>query len=171
MGAMKAIVVYESLWGNTAAVARAIAEGIGPEARALSTAEASGAAVADADLIVAGAPVLAFALPSDKMRESIGADPGRAPAAPDLSHPSMRSWLDALPKGNGRSAAFETRIWWSPGGATAAISRALERAGYRPIAKAAKARRFIVKGAYGPLRDGELERARVWGAELAQAMA
>ena len=31
---MKAIVVYESLWGNTAAIARAIAEGIGPEARA-----------------------------------------------------------------------------------------------------------------------------------------
>ena len=28
---MKAIVVYESYWGNTAAVARAIAEGIGPE--------------------------------------------------------------------------------------------------------------------------------------------
>jgi flavodoxin len=27
---MKAIVVYESLWGNTAAIARAIAEGIGP---------------------------------------------------------------------------------------------------------------------------------------------
>jgi flavodoxin len=26
---MKAVVVYESLWGNTAAVARAIAEGMG----------------------------------------------------------------------------------------------------------------------------------------------
>jgi len=165
---MKALVVYESLWGNTAAVARAIAEGIGPEALALSTAEASGVAAADADLIVAGAPVLAFGLPSDKMRESIGADPGKAPAPPDLSHPSMRSWLDALPKGQGRSAAFETRIWWSPGGATAAIVRGLERAGYRPITKA---HRFIVKGAYGPLRDGELERARLWGAELAQAMA
>jgi flavodoxin len=33
---MKAIVVYESLWGNTTAIASAIAEGIGPEARALS---------------------------------------------------------------------------------------------------------------------------------------
>jgi flavodoxin len=38
---MKAIVVYESLWGNTAAIARAIAEGIGLEARALSTAPES----------------------------------------------------------------------------------------------------------------------------------
>jgi flavodoxin len=36
---MKAIVVYESLWGSTAAVARAIADGLGSGARALSTAE------------------------------------------------------------------------------------------------------------------------------------
>jgi len=164
---MKAVVVYESLWGNTAAIARAVAEGIGPEARALSTAEASGAAIADVDLIVAGAPLLAFRLPTEKMRNNLGANPGKAPTPPDLSHPSMRSWLDALPKGSGRSAAFETRLWWSPGGATAAIVRGLERAGYRPVAKS---RRFIVKGKYGPLRDGELERARLWGAELAQAM-
>jgi hypothetical protein len=44
----------------------------------------------------------------------------------------------------------------------------LEAAGYRP---AAKAECFIVKGKYGPLRDGELERAKAWGASLAQAMA
>jgi flavorubredoxin len=31
---MKAVVVYESPWGNTAAIAHAIAEGIDPEARA-----------------------------------------------------------------------------------------------------------------------------------------
>jgi hypothetical protein len=164
---MKAIVVYESLWGNTAAIARAIAEGIGPEARALSTAEASGAAIADADLIVAGAPVIAFSLPSEKILESIRANPGDAPTPPDLSHPSMRAWLDALPRGSGRASAFETRIWWSPGGATAAIMRGLESAGYRPVAKPS---RFIVKGKYGPLREGELERARLWGVELAQAM-
>jgi hypothetical protein len=43
MQPMKTIVVYESLWGNTAAIALAIAEGIGPEARAPSTAEATAA--------------------------------------------------------------------------------------------------------------------------------
>jgi len=37
---MKAIVVFESLWGNTAAIARAIADGLGPAARALSAAAA-----------------------------------------------------------------------------------------------------------------------------------
>ncbi len=165
---MKIIVVYESLWGNTAAIARAIAAGIGPEAQALSTAEATAEALAGVDLIVAGAPVLAFSLPSDKIRESIRVDPRHASTSPDFSHPSMRAWLAALPAGRGRSAAFETRIWWSPGGATGAIVRGLERAGYR---SAGKAQRFIVKGTYGPLRDGELERARLWGVELAKTIA
>jgi len=164
---MKAIVVYESLWGNTAAIARAIAEGIGPEAQALSTAEATAAVTADADLIVAGAPVIAFRLPSDMTRKSISADQKHAQNPPNLSHPSMRSWLDALPKGKGRAAAFETRIWWSPGGSTSGIVKGLERAGYRSVTKR---QRFIVKGTYGPLRDGELERARGWGGELAKLM-
>jgi len=164
---MKAVIVYESHWGNTAAIARAIAEGIGPEARALTTAEATGAAVAGADLIVAGAPLLGFALPTEGILESIAANANKDPVPPDLSHPSMRSWLDALPKGNTRAAAFETRIWWSPGSAAKAILNRLEAAGYRP---AAKAQRFVVQGKYGPLRDGELERAKAWGAALGQAM-
>ena len=164
---MKAIVVYESLWGNTAAVARAIAEGIGPGARAMTTAQATEAAVAEADLLVAGAPVIQFGLPTDAARTMLGANPGKAPRPPDLSSPSMRAWLAALPAGHARSAAFETRIWWSPRGATGTIERGLARAGYPPLAKAQK---FIVKGAYGPLRDGELERARRWGAELARAI-
>ncbi|MCJ7588334.1 MAG: flavodoxin [Candidatus Aminicenantes bacterium] len=164
---MKAIVVYESLWGNTAAVARAIAEGIGPGAQALSTAQATGVAIAGADLLVVGAPVLGFRLPTDKMLKTIGASAGKERVAPDLTQPSMRSWLDALPKGSGRSAAFETRFRLSPGGATGAIARGLESAGFSQMAKA---QRFIVKGKYGPLRDGELVRAKAWGAELAKAM-
>lgn len=165
---MKAVVVYESLWGNTAAIARAIAEGIGPDAEALTTDEALPAVVATADLVVAGSPVLGFNLPSDSIRKSIAKGEADAPTPPDLSHPSMRSWLDLLPLGPGRCAAFETRIWWSPRGATGAIEDRMEQAGYLPIAKAHK---FVVKGKYGPLRDGELERARQWGRTLAQAMA
>jgi len=162
---MKAIVVYESHWGNTAAIARAIAEGIGPEARALSTAEATGEALAGADLIVAGAPLLGFSLPTESMLKGLASNTGGNPT-PDLSHPSMRAWLEALPKGAGRAAGFETRIWWSPGSAAKTILGRLEALDYRPVAKA---QRFVVKGKYGPLRDGELERAKAWGAELAQA--
>jgi len=130
---MKVVVVYGSLWGNTAAVARAIAEGIGPEAQVLSTAEATGAPIADAD----------------------------------LSHPSMRSSLDALPPGHGREAAFDTRVRGPFGSAAPKIAERLERAGYRVLGKP---QGFIVKGKPGPLRDGELERAREWGEALARLM-
>lgn len=164
---MKAVVVYESHWGNTEAVARAIAAGLGLETSALTTDEASSEALTDVDLVVAGAPVIAFSLGSDKMLDNMAEQSGKAPSPPDVSHPSMRSWLDGLPRGVGRSAAFETRLWWSPRGATPDIERRLEGAGYPPLAKP---HRFVVKGSYGPLRDGELERARVWGAELARAM-
>jgi len=161
---MKAVVVFESLWGNTAAVAHAVADGLGSGTRCLTTDEASREAIADADLIVAGAPVLGFSLGREQMRATIARDEADAPRPPDLSHPSLRSWLEALPRGTGRSAAFETRIWWSPRGATGDIETRLEQAGYRPIAKSKK---FVVGGKYGPLREGELERARHWGEELA----
>jgi hypothetical protein len=165
---VKAVVVYESLWGNTAAIAHAVAEGLGPGVPAFTTDQATGPAIEGVDLVVVGAPVLGFALPTERMRAQVGAAPGKAPAPPDLSHPSMRSWLDRLPAGHGRAAAFETRIWWSPRGATGSIGRALEKAGYRRISEG---RRFVVTGTYGPLRAGELERARDWGAELARLMA
>jgi len=164
---MKAVVVYESLWGNTAAVARAVAEGIGGDTRALHTDEAKGEAIAGADLIVAGAPLLGFALPTEQMREGTRNRPGKMPSPPDLAHASMRSWLDALAPGAGRAAAFETRIWWSPGSAAKTISEKLQALGYSPVGEP---HRFMVRGAYGPLREGELDKARAWGAELAKAI-
>ena len=162
---MKALVVYESLWGNTAAIAREIAAGIGPEAVALATDEARPDVVAGADLIVAGAPVIGFNLATEEMRAGVANE--ASPSPPDLRHPSLRSWLDGLPAGHGASASFETRIWWSPRGATGEIERRLQRAGYTPVAKA---RKFVVNGKYGPLREGELERAREWGRELAASV-
>jgi len=164
---MKAIVVYESYWGNTASVARAIAEGFGPDAKAMSTAEAKGDALAGVGLVVAGSPIVAFALPTEKARNDMAAKPGKAPSPPDLSHPSLRSWLESLPKGSGRAAAFETGFKLSPGGSAATILKMLKGLGYEPVAKK---ERFQVKGSYGPLREGELERAKAWGAELAKSI-
>ena len=162
---MKAVVVYESLWGNTATIARAIAAGIGPDARALSTAEATADARDGVDRIVAGSPLFAFQLPTDRIRDTIRKRAGSFPAPPDLSHPALRTWLAALPRGTGCGAAFETRMWFSPGGATGAILRELKRAGYPP---AARGQRFRVTGMFGPLKTGELERARAWGTQLAR---
>ena len=142
---MKAVVVYESLWGNTKTVARAVADGIGPGTPCLTTDEAGPETLADADFLVAGAPVLAFSLGGEKIRSAIARDEAHAPTPPDLSHPSLRSWLERLPRGTGRSAAFETRIWWSPRGATGDIENRFTRAGYPPIAKP---QRFVVTDKY-----------------------
>ncbi len=161
---MQAIVVYESRWGNTAAIAKAIAAGLGPDANVLTTDEATPAAVAGADLIVAGSPLLGFTLPTEAMLESIKNDAKNPAAAPDASHSTMRSWLAGLPAGSGESASFETRIWWSPGSAAKTILKSLEKAGYRA---ADEPQKFIVTGRVGPLKDGELERAQLWGAALA----
>lgn len=160
---MRAVVVYESLWGNTAAVARAIAEGLGPEASALSTAEATPAVVADAALIVAGGPVLAFHLSEDRMREEVRAHPQPGAPEPDLSHPSLRAWLDALPVGEASCAAFDTEVRGPFGKGAPTIARELEAKGYVLVAPPEG---FVVKGKYGPLRDGELDRARRWGERL-----
>ena len=162
---MHAVVVYESFWGNTAAIARAIAEGIGPDATAMTTDEASANVVASADLLIVGAPVLGFRLPTDAVREGLLREYG-APTPADTSHRSMRSWLEALPAGHAHVAAFETRFRFSPGGSIGTITHEMERAGYRP---AAKGQKFLVTGKYGPLKDGEIERARLWGTELAAA--
>jgi hypothetical protein len=161
---MRACVVYESLWGNTAAIAAAIAEGIGPGAVALPTDEATADRVVDADLIVAGAPVMAFRLPTDGMRTK-AAQAAAAPRPGDVAHPTMRTWLAAMPGGWALTAAFETRFRWSPGGSIGAIERALKTKGYCKLAPGAK---FLVTGTYGPLREGELERARAWGRALAE---
>jgi len=166
MSSIKAIVVYESHWGNTAAIARAIAEGIGPQAQALSTSEASADVVAGAQLIVAGSPLIAFSLPTEGVLKNMATSEVGAPVRPDLSHPSMRSWLASLPRGSKSIASYETRIWWSPGSAAKAITKLLEALGHRAVAKP---ERFMVKGKYGPLKEGELERAKAWGAQLAQA--
>jgi len=164
---MKALVVYESHWGNTAAIARAIAEGLGNDTAALTTDAAVASALAGVDLIVAGAPVIAFGLSRESSRRQIAGDI-KAPRPPDVSHPPLRLWLDELPPGHGWCAAFETRIWWSPRGATGSIESKLKRSGY---ARLAASERFIVGGSYGPPRDGEIDRARSWGATLAQALA
>src|SRR5206468_11216112 len=131
--------------------------------RAFATDEVPTDAVASADLIVAGAPVFGFGLPTEGMRHTVARGETNPAHMPDLAHPSLRSWLDRLPAGRGASAAFETRIWWSPRGATGTIEKKLSQAGYPALRKAAK---FVVQDKYGPLEEGELDRARAWGTEL-----
>ena len=173
---MKAVVVYQSLWGSSAAIARAIAEGLGPGATALSTTEATPEAIAGADLIVAGCPIHAFNLPSVQSVEGALAKPaGTNAVAADTSHRLMRDWLAELPKGSGRCAEFDTRVRGPLGkGGASRIEARLEGAGYSRLVTR-EGFHVAMKpgeiGSEGMLLPGEFERAREWGREMARVLA
>jgi flavodoxin len=164
---VKAVVVYESLWGNTASVARAIADGLGTEAKVLSTSQATAEELVGADLVVAGGPVFGFQLSSERMRQGIRDSPESGAPAPDLSGPPLRSWLEALPSGTGRCAAFDTRVRGPFGKGAPTVAVGLQAKGYQLVARPEG---FIVTGKYGPLRKGELDRARQWGEQLLRSV-
>lgn len=163
---MNAVVVYESYWGNTKQVAEAVAEGIGEDVPALTTDATTHDVLADVDLIVAGAPMHGFSLPREQGRQTLP-DDKKAPRPADVSHATLRSWLKTLPKGRGRGAGFDTRFRRSPGSAAKRIRKELGKAGYAPVGDDGE---FLIEGTYGPLKDGELDRAREWGAALARGM-
>ena len=169
---MEALVVYESLWGNTAAIAHAIAEGIGPGTRVAHTGEIDPADAANVGLLVVGAPVHAFGLPTTATKASVAtrtSSPGDL--EPELDQPPVRDWLAKVPTGTGVAAAFDTRIRGVFGrGGASKIEKLLESKGFR-VAHVAQG--FLIANEKNPkspasmLREGEIERARLWGAELA----
>jgi len=122
--------------------------------------------VADADLVVAGGPVFAFHLSTDHARGSIRRHPEPGAPEPDWSHPSVRSWMEALPAGSGQCAAFDTRVLGPFGKGVPTVADGLQAKGYHLVAAPEG---FIVTGKFGPLRPGELERARRWGAQLLES--
>ncbi|MBN2176798.1 MAG: hypothetical protein JW722_03985 [Demequinaceae bacterium] len=174
---MKAIVVYQSLWGSTAAVAQAIAEGLGKGAKALSTTEATPEALRGVDLVVAGAPIHAFNLPTkESVESSLDRAVKKGDPSPDVSQMLMRDWLGGLPGGIGAAAAaFDTRVPGPLGhGGASKILKRMDRAGLTPVAKPRGfqvAMRTTESIKTGELLDGELDRAREWGRELAAAVA
>lgn len=173
---MKAVVVYQSLWGSTAAIGKAIAEGIGKGAIALTTSEATAEVLAGADLVVAGAPVHAFSLPSEETLKSAQAKPvGKSATPADVSHLLMRTWLRRLePVAGTAAAAYDTRVKGPLGrGGATKIAKELKKAGYRTVAEA-KGFRVAFKPeditVNGMLLEGEIERARAWGESLRKAL-
>jgi hypothetical protein len=175
---MRVVVVYESLFGNTRQVAEAIAEGIQgavPEARihCVRATEANHDVALGADLLIVGAPTHACGLSSGVSRkmtlrawQRAAAREAGHPVRPDTAGPGVRDWFIALPKAPGGSlgAAFDTRMDSRvPGGAAHGITRRLRRHGYDLVAEPEG---FLIDGTGGPLRAGELDRARDWGARL-----
>lgn len=163
---MHAIVVYESIYGNTRAIAEAIAEGLGG-APAVSP-DALPADAAHADLLVVGGPTHMHGLATARSRRAAVEAPHATTTGTTASaDPALREWLAELSRADdARAAAFDTRLdkpEWLTGAASHAIAKRLRRHGYTVMGTSS----FLVTGNDGPLKDGELERARLWGTELA----
>lgn len=163
---MRGLVVYESLYGNTEAVATAIAEGMAKhvDVEVATAGEVDDDRLAGVDVLVVGAPTHAWGMPRRSTWDS-------ADDAPERCGPLVREFLADLPPGRGRpAAAFATRIAKPravTGSAVGAIGRRLRSRGW---ARAATPLSCLVTGNAGPLADGELERARWWGDELGRAV-
>jgi len=176
---MIAAVVFESLFGNTHEIAEAIADGLmtsDPETSVtvIASADASYEILNNVDLLVVGCPTHILRMPTSRTRNS-GIETARKAgepvtslhtAKPGFARPGVREWLEALPDVavSRRGAAFDTRLA-NPlaGGAARTIARQLRRSGYTIDSDP---QGFIVDGGEGPLRPGEWDRARSWGAEL-----
>jgi hypothetical protein len=163
---MDAIVVYESIYGNTRAVAEAIADGLG--GAPVVSPDALPADATQADLLVVGGPTHIHGMATARSRRAAVEPPHTTATATAASaDPALRDWLGDLSRTEGaRAAAFDTRLdkpEWLTGAASHAIAKRLRRHGYTVMDTSS----FLVTGNEGPLKDGELERARLWGAELA----
>ena len=153
---MKALVIYDTFFGNTEQVARAISDSLGAESAAIRVTEAKHEQLKGLGLLVVGSPTRAF-----------------RPSKP------INDFLNGIPRDalrGVRVAAFDTRMSeadiGSPllgfmvkvfGYASKPISDKLVRKGGE---LAAQPEGFIVEASEGPLRSGELERAAAWAKRI-----
>ena len=171
---MRALVVYESMYGNTHAIAINIAAGLGAryEVTLVPVARATRELVAAADLIVVGGPTHMHGMSSAASRrkafETASKQGGGLTLDPDADSAGLHGWLDGLSTGHALAAAFDTRLRGVPaltGRASQGIGRLLKRHGYRLVVPPES---FLVTTG-NTLLDGEATRARSWGAVIGTA--
>ncbi len=171
---MRAVIVYESLFGNTRQIAEAIANGIlarqpSADVACVPVAAATASLVQGADLLIVGGPTHMRGMSSGRSRK-MGVQGEQKKAAdvhvePGFDGAGLRDWFHALgkPAGPATAAAFDTRAGFPmAGGAATGIARRLRRHGCRILG----AQGYVIEDTRGPLRLGEIDRAREWGASL-----
>lgn len=163
---MKALVVYESMFGNTEQVARAVTSGLSEhlEVELAEVTNAPAEITESFELIVVGGPTHAFSMTRPSTRE----DAFKQGAAQGSTALGLREWLEHLRKGPHSElvATFDTRVAkvrHLPGSAAKGAAKVAHKLGY---AAAAQAESFYVEDVSGPLLAGELDRARAWGKGL-----
>ena len=173
---MRALVVYESMFGNTHAVAAHIADGIRTvfESTVASIHDATPEQIADADLVVVGGPTHVHGMSSERSRAGaadIAAKDDELELDPDAPGEGLRDWFRELADdaGSGRlAAAFDTRVHASAlitGQASNGIAKRLRSHGFDLVVD--RESFFVDKSNH--LEPGEDERAAEWGRNLALA--
>jgi flavodoxin I len=153
---MKALLVYDSTYGNTEGIARAIAAAIAGEAKAIRVGEAKTEDIDSVDLLIVGSPTQGFQAtkPIQVFIASIPASAlkGKAVAAFDTR-------IQAAEVGKALRQFMKIGGYAAP-----RIARALEKKGGN---LAAPPEGFFVVEKEGPLVEGELERAAAWAKGIA----
>ncbi|WP_309647367.1 hypothetical protein [Nocardioides sp.] len=165
---VRALVVFESMFGNTATVARCVTEGLeegGLDVTALGVRDAAGVDPSGFDLLVVGGPTHAFSLSRPGTRQD-AVRQGAPPAAAEGD--GLREWIATMPLGHGHLlATFDTRVTklrHLPKAASSRAARLITRRGFRLVSRPTG---FVVTDIQGDLVDGETERATAWGRLLA----
>jgi hypothetical protein len=160
---MTTLVVHESHWGNTRQVAQAVAAALPGEVTCVDVRRAPVELPADVDLLVVGGPTHAFSMTRASTRHD-ARDKGAEEGHEDRG---IREWLGALTPDDHRAVAvFDTRVAKArrlPGSAARAAARVVR---HRRLGRLVAQESFYVDDLAGPLLDGELDRARAWGASL-----
>lgn len=162
---MKALIVHESLFGNTKAVADAIKRGLRrtrPDAvDLLRSDEAPGVIPEEVSLLILGGPTHAFSMTRPSTRTD-----AETKGAREHVRLGIREWVEAVvPRPELPVVTFDTRVKvrLMPGSAARSAAKALRARGFRRVEQGET---FWVEDTDGPLKDGELERAEGWGHEL-----
>ncbi len=165
---MRALVAYESMFGNTERVARAVAAGLrleGMDATVRNVCDSPKADLSEVDLVVVGAPTHGFSLSRPVTRQDAVRQGGRESA----EHRGMREWLRTLEHTDRPilAAAFDTRVTkvrYLPASASRRAARALTEYGHRMVSPPMG---FIVQDVSGPLESREVDRAIAWSRKVA----
>ena len=173
---MRAVVVYESMYGNTHLIADAIGAGLRTafDVLVLPVSQARPEVIADAGLVVVGGPTHVHGMSRARTREAAvkAADKpaGGLKVEPDALGPGLREWFGWLGRCPVRAAAFDTRMHGPAaltGRAAKGIAHHLREHGFDVVAEPES---FLVTK-QDRLEPHEQDRARDWGTTLATAIA
>ncbi|MFC1897011.1 flavodoxin family protein [Chloroflexota bacterium] len=154
---MKAIIVYDSVYGNTEKIARAVGEAIAEsgEAKVIRPGEVNPSDLESIDLLVVGSPTHA-GRPTKPVQEFLGRIPRKA--LENVSTAAFDTGISAQGKGIG--IRIVVGIFGYAAGRIA--GRLKNKGGHQAVSPEG----FIVEGNEGPLKEGELERAASWAQEI-----